>query len=106
MAATDTGGLWQLLRRRIESEINACNSLYDVRIWELDAGDSEVRVAAAADLDDYIAVLFDAETGEVTCRFGCNTLAAATDAAKIRMDSLRSVEDVLTRLLNALRFPD
>lgn len=106
MVRLDAGNLWQLLRRRLESEICACNSLYDSRIWQFDAGDAEVRVAAATDLDDCISVLFDAARAEVTCRFGRNTLAPQVDAAKIRVEGLGSVEMILSTVLNALRFPD
>lgn len=106
MVRLDAGNLWLLLRRRIESEICACNSLYDSRIWEFDAGDAELRVSAATDLDDSISVLYDPAAGEVTCRFGRNTLAPQVDAAKIRIEGLGSVEMILTTVLNALRFPD
>ncbi len=106
MARTDAGDLWSLLRRRIESEISACNSLYDSSIWDLNAGDTEVRVAAAGDREDCINVLFEASTGEVTCRFGKNTRTPAADDTRIRIRGLDSVDSILTTVLSALRFPD
>ena len=106
MARSDAGSLWVLLRRRIESEISACNSLYDSRIWDLNAGDTEVKVAATEDGEDCIYVLFDATAGEVTCRFGRNTLAPVQGATKMRILGLDSVDSILTTVLNALRFPD
>jgi hypothetical protein len=104
--ALDAGNLWLLLCRRIESEISACNSLYDSRIWDLNAGDTEVKVASTADREDCINVMFEAATGEVICRFGRNTRTPAADATKIRILGLDSVDSILTTVLNALQFPD
>lgn len=106
LVRTDADSLWLLLRRRIESEISACNSLYDSGIWDLNAGDTEVRVAATGDCEDCINLLFEAATGEVTCHFGRNTRAPAPEAAKIPIHGVDSVDSILTTVLNALRFPD